>query len=158
MAAGARLEGVAFLAGALAEGIAGGAAGSGALLETMLELGASTLTYRARYLRPPEFLPVLHLLVLDERNPVSLSAQLIELRHALGMLPDHAAPEALLEELHVPSEHEQAWLDLLAGESEPERLIAMLRGLAEQMAELSDAVTAAWFAQTQDLDMSVVSG
>jgi len=157
MTAGARVEGVAFLADALAEGIAGGAAGSGALLETMLELGASTLTYRARYLRPPELLPVLDLLVLDERNPLSVSAQLIELRHALGMLPDHAAPEALLEELLVPSEHEQVWLDLLAGESEAVQMIAMLRGLVEQMAELSDAVTAAWFAQTQDLDMSMVT-
>jgi len=100
---------------------------------------------------------VLDLLVLDERNPLSVSAQLIELRHALGMLPDHAAPEALLEELLVPSEHEQVWLDLLAGESEAVQMIAMLRGLVEQMAELSDAVTAAWFAQTQDLDMSMVT-
>jgi len=48
------------------------------------------------------------------------------------------------------------WLDLLAGESETVQTVAMLRGLVEQMSELSDAVTAAYFAQTQDLDMSMV--
>jgi uncharacterized alpha-E superfamily protein len=158
MTAGARLEGVAFLADSLAEGIASGAAESNALLEAMLELGNSVLTYRTRYLRPPELLPVLDLLVLDERNPLSVSAQLIELRHALGLLPDHAAPEALLKELCIPSEHERAWLDLLGAAPDSVQIVAMLRGLSEQMSEMSDAVTAAYFAQTQDLGMAMVTG
>ena len=112
---------------------------------------------------PPKFpsryraYQVLHLLVLDERNPQSLSAQLVELRHALGMLPADAAIEALLEELRVPAENEKLWLELLADESDPAQIVAMLRTLAEQMVELSDAVTAAYFAQTQDLAMATVT-
>ncbi len=157
MTAGARLEGVIFLADALAEGLAGEAPADTALLETLLELGAGALTYRARYLRPPELLPVMHLLALDESNPLSLSAQLIDLRHTLGMLPDHAALEELLAEVQVPSENEARWLDLMTDELDPGPVVARLRTLAEQMAELSDAVTAAYFAQTQDLAMAMVT-
>ncbi len=156
MTAGGRLEGIAFLAESLVAGIASGAADSPPLLEMLLELGNSVLTYRTRYLRPPELLPVLHLLALDERNPLSLSAQLIDLRHALGMLPADGAIEALLEELRVPAENEKLWLELLAGDSDHVQIVAMLRILAEQMGELSDAVTAAYFAQTQDLATATV--
>jgi uncharacterized alpha-E superfamily protein len=161
MTAGARLEGVVFLTNALADAFADAlaerATADAPLLETLLELGNSVLTYRARYLRPPELLPVLHLLVLDERNPLSVSAQLTELRHTLGMLPDHAAIEGLLAETPIPSENEALWLELLAGEIELAPVATRLRALAGQMGELSDAVTAAYFAQTQDLDVSMVT-
>jgi uncharacterized alpha-E superfamily protein len=157
MSAGARLEGVAFLAAALAEGLAGERAADAPLLETLLELGASELTYRARYLRPPEPLPVLHLLILDEGNPVSVSAQLADLRHTLGRLPDNAAVEGLLGDMQIPSENETLWLELLAGEFDLEPVAARLRTLVEQTAELSDAVTAAYFAQTQDLSVAMVT-
>ena len=157
MTAGARLEGILFLADSLAEGIASGPLESTALLETLLELGSSVLTYRSRYLRPPELLPVLDLLVLDDRNPLSLNAQLSELRHALGMLPDHAVLEALLEELRGPAEDEALWLELLAGDSDPVQIVALLRSLRAQIADLSDAVTAAYFAQTQEFTMHSVA-
>ena len=46
----------------------------------LLELADSTLTYRARYMGAPDWLPVLDLLVRDETNPRSVAFQLLGLR------------------------------------------------------------------------------
>jgi uncharacterized circularly permuted ATP-grasp superfamily protein/uncharacterized alpha-E superfamily protein len=49
------------------------------VLGAVLEIGNITMTYRARYQRQPELLPVVDLLVLDESNPHSVSFQLAAL-------------------------------------------------------------------------------
>ena len=51
-------------------------------LEWLLEAANSIVTFRARYRRAPELLPVLHLVVFDETNPHAVAFQLRE-------LPDH---------------------------------------------------------------------
>jgi uncharacterized alpha-E superfamily protein len=48
-------------------------------LEWLLEAANSIVTYRARYRRGPELLPVLHLIVLDESNPHAVLFQVREL-------------------------------------------------------------------------------
>ena len=53
---------------------AGGRARRG--LGGLLEIGNSIITYRARYQRQPELLPVIDLLVLDESNPHAVGFQL----------------------------------------------------------------------------------
>jgi uncharacterized alpha-E superfamily protein len=50
-----------------------------AVLGASLEIGNVSMTYRARYQRHPELLPVLDLLVLDEANPHSVYFQLAAL-------------------------------------------------------------------------------
>ena len=45
----------------------------GRSLEWLLETGNSIITYRARYRRAPELLPVLHLLAFDVSNPHSVA-------------------------------------------------------------------------------------
>lgn len=45
------------------------------MLEWLLECANSIVTYRARYRRAPELLPVVHMLVLDETNPHSITFQ-----------------------------------------------------------------------------------
>ena len=69
---GRRLERLAFqclaLRVAFREGLASG-------LGWLLELADSTVTYRARYLARPEWLPVLDLLVMDGSNPRSVMFQ-----------------------------------------------------------------------------------
>jgi uncharacterized alpha-E superfamily protein len=49
------------------------------VLGALLEIGNVSMTYRARYQRHPELLPVLDLLVLDESNPHSVCFQLAAL-------------------------------------------------------------------------------
>jgi len=54
-----------------------------AVLGALLEIGNVSMTYRARYQRHPELLPVLDLLVLDESNPHSVCFQLAALGNHL---------------------------------------------------------------------------
>jgi uncharacterized alpha-E superfamily protein len=65
-----------------------------AALGSLLEIGNSIITYRARYQRQPELLPVLDLLILDSSNPHSVGFQIAalarhieEFRKRLGFQP-----------------------------------------------------------------------
>ncbi|MBX3226450.1 MAG: circularly permuted type 2 ATP-grasp protein [Labilithrix sp.] len=57
-------------------------------LEWLLEAANSIVTFRARYRRAPELLPVLHLIVLDETNPHAIAFQLRDL--AITLVRTHA--------------------------------------------------------------------
>jgi uncharacterized circularly permuted ATP-grasp superfamily protein/uncharacterized alpha-E superfamily protein len=66
---GRRLERLAFLAQALAGFLRMESARAPGCLEWLLELTDSIITYRSRYSRSPELLPVVDLLVFDGNNP-----------------------------------------------------------------------------------------
>jgi uncharacterized circularly permuted ATP-grasp superfamily protein/uncharacterized alpha-E superfamily protein len=75
------------------------------VLGALLEIGNVSMTYRARYQRQPELLPLLDLLLLDESNPHSvcyqlgaLSGQLEKIKTRLGFEPFND-PRSLLEAL-----------------------------------------------------------
>jgi uncharacterized alpha-E superfamily protein len=75
------------------------------VLGALLEIGNVSMTYRARYQRQPELLPVLDLLLLDESNPHSVCYQLVALcghlesiKARLGFEPLNN-PRALLDAL-----------------------------------------------------------
>jgi uncharacterized alpha-E superfamily protein len=75
------------------------------VLGALLEIGNISITYRARYQRQPELLPLLDLLLLDESNPHSvgyqlaaLSGQLERIKTRLGFEPFND-PCSLLEAL-----------------------------------------------------------
>ncbi len=57
------------------------------LLEALLEIADSSMTYRRRYLGGAQAGPVLDLLIADELNPRSLHAQLIDLQGMIDALP-----------------------------------------------------------------------
>jgi uncharacterized alpha-E superfamily protein len=84
---GRHIERLLFAATAIAEVAASGDTGRPALLEWLLELSDSAGTYRARYIRPPEWLAVADLLVCDRKNPRSAAFQLAKLAHQLSLLP-----------------------------------------------------------------------
>ena len=64
------------------------------LLECLLEVADSSMTYRSRYYTTLQPLAVLDVLLADETNPRSLDFQLAELVHLYCLLPRHA-PEDL---------------------------------------------------------------
>ncbi len=66
---GRRLERLSFLAGAIAHFLRMPSSRAPGCLEWLLELADSIITYRSRYSRLPELLPVLDLLVFDDSNP-----------------------------------------------------------------------------------------
>jgi len=60
---------------------------SGPVLETVLEIHDSMMTYRSRYLANLQFAPVLDLLLTDETNPRSLAFQFVQLAYHVQQLP-----------------------------------------------------------------------
>jgi uncharacterized alpha-E superfamily protein len=59
------------------------------LLEYMLEVADSSMTYRSRYFTTLQPAPVLHVLMLDETNPRSLAFQMTHLGDLYEHLPRH---------------------------------------------------------------------
>ncbi len=74
---GRRLERITFICSVIA-GLLGQPEREAAL-GALLEIGNTIITYRARYQRQPELLPVLDLLALDEANPHAVCFQLAAL-------------------------------------------------------------------------------
>ena len=84
---GRRVERLAHLAGVVARVLGFTPSGRVDALEWLLETANSIVTFRARYRRAPELLPVLHLVVFDATNPHAVAFQLRE-------LPQHLARTA----------------------------------------------------------------
>jgi uncharacterized alpha-E superfamily protein len=80
---GRRLERLILLTGVVSKTLRFAPAVRQDALEWVLETANSIVTYRARYRRAPELLPVLHLVVIEETNPHAVAFQLRELSHAL---------------------------------------------------------------------------
>jgi uncharacterized alpha-E superfamily protein len=72
LAIGRQLERMAFLSSAAIQVLGLPDEDCDAVLGALLEIGNVSMTYRARYQRHPELLPVVDLLVLDELNPHSV--------------------------------------------------------------------------------------
>ena len=119
-----------------------------AVLEAMLEVADSLMTYRARYLASVQWAPVLDLLLTDETNPRSLAYQLVKIAAHVEELPrDRSQPlrepeqriaisaldSVRLVDFGVLSERRQS-----DGSGELEQLLARL---AEQLPRLSDLIS-----------------
>lgn len=99
---GRRLERLAHLAGVVAHVLGLSPARRSDALEWLLEAANSIVTYRARYRRAPELLPVLHLVVLDDTNPHSVSFQLRELVAILERIEEELGRDAQVGEALGP--------------------------------------------------------
>ena len=120
---------------------------SGPVLEAMLEVGDSLMTYRARYLANLQLGAVIDLLLTDDTNPRSLAYQLVLLAEHVDRLPRNRAQPLLgLEQrLAMSLLYDIRMVDvpMLAdlharGQSAP--LVELLAGLEERLPKLSDAV------------------
>ena len=76
---GRRLERLAHVAGVVAHVLGGAPSERTDALEWLLEATNSIVTFRARYRRSPELLPVLHLVIFDETNPHAVAFQVRDL-------------------------------------------------------------------------------
>ncbi len=90
---GRRMERLAHLAGVAGAVLGFPAEAREESLEWLLEAANSIVTFRARYRRTPELLPVLHLVVLDGENPHAVVFQVRELlRNLAASAEELAAP------------------------------------------------------------------
>ncbi|MCB1959781.1 MAG: circularly permuted type 2 ATP-grasp protein [Rhodocyclaceae bacterium] len=85
---GRRVERLGFLAGAISAFLRTFPGRSGRHLEWLLEFSDSIITYRSRYLRTPDLLTVVDLIVFDESNPHSVMFQVNALEHYLLLLEE----------------------------------------------------------------------
>ena len=149
MSVGRRLERLQFVGCALEHALTMPADGN---LDWLLEITDSIVTYRARYMAQPEWLPVLDLLLLDESNPRSLVFQLNGL---LAFLPRLTAEDsasdgtARLVSLHAqllaldPQQHFQSGSNLL---------LQVLRDLGRAGAAVSEQLGQRFFSYTGDVN------
>jgi uncharacterized circularly permuted ATP-grasp superfamily protein/uncharacterized alpha-E superfamily protein len=137
MMVGRRLERLQFLAELLSQRLRSGETPIQSELEWLLDIGDSTITYRARYLAAPRLGPTIDLLVFDQTNPRALAFQwhaieysLVRVAASLGGAPDDTldGAVALVEEMQ-----------LSAVEGDSARAVRARQGLAGQLNDLSIA-------------------
>jgi uncharacterized alpha-E superfamily protein len=125
------------------------------VLEAVLEIADSSITYRSRYSLLPQIAPVFDLILLDDKNPRSVLFQVNQLKKHFERLPserDAAQPgsgRAILHDCAARLERgdarELAGLKLNWHESKAGRLIQQtLRDLPK----VSDAIAASYFAHS----------
>ena len=125
------------------------------LLEAILEIADSSMTYRYRYMTSLQLAPVLDLLLIDETNPRSVGFQLRALADHARQLPAKASPAAESVEtqlvldthglLRLADVEALAQLDPQGARSQ---LDTFLGNLASQLWKLSDSVTRTYLTHT----------
>ncbi|WP_428386191.1 circularly permuted type 2 ATP-grasp protein [Mucisphaera sp.] len=121
----------------------------GPVFDALLEVMASAMSYRQRYLAVPTALPTIEMLLLDETNPRSCAYQLVELAEHLDQLPratdaqnrrgeDQLLVLRMLTNLRLADPVRLAGFD---NEDARDALAFELMGLSAQLPELSDAIT-----------------
>lgn len=119
-----------------------------AMLEAVLDVSDSSMTYRSRYLANLQLTPVLDLLLTDESNPRSLAFQLVALNDHVNQLPRDTTqplhgPEQRIT-MNALSSIRSVDLEMLTGlkrSSERTSLERMLARLADQLPKLSELIS-----------------
>jgi uncharacterized circularly permuted ATP-grasp superfamily protein/uncharacterized alpha-E superfamily protein len=121
------------------------------LLEAILEVADSGMTYRRRYLANLQVAPVLDLLLIDETNPRSVIFQMRALVDHLAALPNTTPTGARTPQQRIAiaslAELQLADADALGVVSADGRrpaLEALLKRLAEQLPALSDSLSSSY--------------
>jgi uncharacterized alpha-E superfamily protein len=136
--------------------LATASANEGPLLEALLEIADSSMTYRRRYLGSLQTAPVLDLLLADESNPRSLAFQLAALAANIDELPREAtlpgrSPEQR-QMLSVLTALRLADIDDLAqpdGTGARSSLDVLLGRLGAELPVLSDTLTRSYLSHLQ---------
>jgi uncharacterized alpha-E superfamily protein len=122
------------------------------LLEAVLEIADSSLTYRRRYMTHLETHAVADLLLADETNPRSVAFQFAAIDQHLAALPrDMSHPDRNIDQrvlLKLRTSIQLAdFLELCSTPSERERqeFYALLSGVMEQTGQLSEAIAQLYF-------------
>ena len=153
---GHRIERTVYISELLLAGLRSADAENPSLLEAILEVADSTITYRNRYSLLPQLAAVYDLLMLDELNPRGLRFQFQRIEGHFKHLPREQnsallspAMRVLLENstrLQLCDPTELARVE--AGRWAKTQVAGVLAQLIESMPQLNDAVTAGYFAHT----------
>ena len=123
----------------------------GPVLEAMLEVAASSTTYRRRYLATLQVAAVVDLLLCDETNPRSALFQLEALAGHVDVLPRSVhTPRTPQQKLVLSALTELRLADVTdlcdaPDQRERRRLVALLDKVSAQLPGLSNSLSAAYF-------------
>jgi uncharacterized alpha-E superfamily protein len=126
-------------------------------LAWLLESASSIVTYRVRYRRMPEWLPMLHLLVFDPSNPHGIAFQLRMLQTYAGGVAPHLslqsaeAPAQLLAGLES-FELKDFDRDSLFLDDADMRLMKMMHDVINAMSAISDELARRFFTPVSTSD------
>jgi uncharacterized circularly permuted ATP-grasp superfamily protein/uncharacterized alpha-E superfamily protein len=130
--------------------------GEGPLLEALLEIAESSMTYRRRYLSSVQAAPVLDLLLADETNPRSLAFQFVAMAEHVEHLPhDDSQPHSTTEQqvaMAALTDLRLANIDGLARATDEglrRNLDELLTRLGKQIPLLSDKITQNYLTHVQ---------
>lgn len=126
-------------------------------LEWLLELTDSIITYRSRYSRRPELLPVMDLIIFDADNPHAIFFQVMAIQRYLARLK-RVLGEAPID-LLVDSAIALQTFDLSSLEVSQrgsprdacERMVAIMDGLISASQKLSDQLAMRYFTHVGDI-------
>ena len=144
---GRRLERALYMVSLFQESFAIGYTNDAPLLEAMLEVADSSMTYRRRYLATLQAAPVIDLLLTDDTNPRSVLFQIAALADHIDALPREpglpSTPEQRLvlaasSELRLAEVIELAEID---EEGNRSKLTKLLDRLSAILPELSNALS-----------------
>jgi uncharacterized alpha-E superfamily protein len=152
---GRRLERALGVLRLLRKTLAGSKIESPSLLEAILEIADSSMTYRYRYLTSMQLAPLLDLLVTDETNPRSVAFQLAALAGHVGQLSDKDSNALRNREMRImiATQAEACLVDVegLAekdGDGHRPKLDRFLAAIAARLSQLSDSITQTYFTHT----------
>ena len=122
------------------------------LLEWLLELSDSVLTYRVRYVQRPEWQSVVDLIVLDARNPRSAHFQLTKLAKHVRLLPNAETGDlpGEVDRLIATCRGAEEWRGEGHGPARDRTIEPLLLGVERLAARLSDALTLRYFSHVDD--------
>ena len=120
-----------------------------ALLDWLLDLCDSIITYRARYMSQAEWLPVADLLLFDRRNPRSAAFQLSKLAKHVPLLPGGGLEDIAvrLEAISTTRLGDEQTGDLFP---KPNIVGEFLAGSEQLALRLSDALTLRYFSHVDE--------
>lgn len=140
------------------------------LLEALLHVCDSQMTYRNRYRTSVQLEAVLDLLIQDETNPRALSHQLERLQHFISLLPrdnvfayKSAEERLVLQTLTSVRLADPQSLAEVDADGHRQNLTRLLEDLMTLLPQLSDALTNSYFSHAEqprqllDLDNEAVS-
>ena len=148
---GRRIERVSFISKFLQDTLVA-STGDPVLLEAVLEITDSSLTYRRRYLTHLETHAVADLLLADETNPRSVAFQFSLIDQHLAALPrDISHPDRNFDQRVLLKMRTSIQLTdfvelcSLAGDARHGKLDVLLSGLLSEIDELSDDIAQLYF-------------
>lgn len=126
------------------------------ILNGVLEVADSSMTYRSRYMNVLQAVPVLDLLLVDESNPRSMAFQLAALVDHVDRLPrdEHQSVRSAEQRLALEIQTRLRLADVYAlaqvgRGARRHKLEAFLKEIGDSLLALSDALTQAYFSHSR---------